>query len=214
MAERIRSSNVRVRGSQVNNRRIAVQPVEDYSEEIQNKSNNRNPRNNTRRSETKNNNQQNNNQLGRNTRTTARNTNPRSNQNRNTSKRTTQPQRGVSKSQNVNVRNRGLVENSNVVEDIIDNSKGIINTIIELFKEDGIDFTVNNNDFYAEALIAEGNADMYPLIRNLTTHLAVLKVLEQHINEVLNLTETPVAPARREVRGRNTAGDNRRVRVR
>ena len=98
---------------------------------------------------------------------------------------------------------------------MVNNSRGIINTIVELFGEDGIDFTVTNTDFYAEALIAEGNPEMYPLVRNLTTHLAVLKIIEQHINEVLNLTETPTAPTRStNDRSVYNTGEIRRVRVR
>lgn len=217
MSERIRSSNVRVRGKQITNRKVPIPPIDDFSEEIEKPSNARNSRNYSKRNEPKNNNQTNNRNTSRSTgksRTTP-NRNIRSSRvapNRNVNKRTTQHDSGRVGNRTVN--NRRLDDNYNTVNDIVDNSKGIINTILELFKDDAIDFTVNSDDYYAEALVAEGNSDMYPLIRNLTTHLAVLKVLEQHINEVLNLTEVPIAPVRREIRGRNDIGENRRVRVR
>lgn len=95
----------------------------------------------------------------------------------------------------------------------VEKSKAISPSIPELFKNDAIDFTEIQRDYYAEAFILEGSITMCPILLNLRTNLEKLTIIEKHIQDALYLFEESkqVSQTRRPQQQQNT---RRRVKVR
>ena len=85
-------------------------------------------------------------------------------------------------------------------------------TIPELFKDDSIDFTVKDINYYIESFIANGTTDMYPILNNLEVDYLKMKDIEEQIQRVLSDLEQ-LHPADKPLNKNNTQNMRRRVRL-